>query len=145
MSVVSGQMQWGKTVFIPGVYRDASSHQHFSNIFLSRRMQGDRAIVCRVGPDELLLSRLAPGIHVLSNLHDPDEIDFGLSPDAGWEEMRPILADRSPRLPRGFAVCKDRGDRGTVASALIEPGRSFLFADGPPDRADYVSVSGYPD
>ena len=107
-------------------------------------LQGDRAIVCRVGPDELMFSRLAPGIHVLSNLHDADEIDFGLAPDAGWDEMRGILADRTPRLPRGFAVCKDAGHRGTVASALIEPGERFLFAGGPPDRADYVSVPGYP-
>lgn len=106
--------------------------------------QGARAFVCRVGPEGAEVVWLEPGIHVLSNLHDTDEIDFGLAPDAGWEQMRPILADRSPRLPRGFAVCKDAGHRGTVASALIEPGTRFLFAGGAPDQTDYVPVSGYP-
>jgi len=106
--------------------------------------QGARAFVLGVGPEGTAVNWLEPGIHVLSNLHDRDEIEFGLAPEAGWEQMRPILADRSPRLPRGFAVCKDAGHRGTVASALIEPGKRFLFAGGAPDRTDYVPVSGYP-
>jgi hypothetical protein len=106
--------------------------------------QGEEAFLCRSGPDGDDLANLAAGFHVLSNLHEPDEIDFGLQPDAGWDEIRPILGDTGPRLPRGFAVCKRTDWRGTVASALIEPGRRFLFADGPPDEADYSPVSGYP-
>ena len=106
-------------------------------------MQGGVAWVCRVEGAAVSFSLLPPGIHVLSNLHDFDEIDFGLEADAGWEEIRPILADRSPRLPRGYPVCKDAGWRGTVASALIEPGKRFLFADGPPDEAEYLPVAGY--
>ncbi len=105
--------------------------------------QGDRALMLAM--DENLWSidmPLEPGIHVFSNLHDPDEIDFGLAPDAGWEEIRPILADPEPRLPRGYAVCKRAGWRGTVASALIEPGRRFLFAAGPPDECEYELVTG---
>ena len=100
--------------------------------------------VCPVDGGAFSFRDLEPGIHVLSNLHDSDEIDFGLAPDADWEAIRPILADRSPQLPRGFAVCKDAGWRGTVASALIEPGERFLFADGPPDEAEYLAVAGYP-
>ena len=84
---------------------------------------------------------LAPGLHVLSNLHDPDEIDFCLSENAGWDDIQPILADRSKRLPGGYAVNKDAGWRGTVSSALIEPGRRFLFAGGPPDEFPYVEVA----
>jgi len=107
-------------------------------------MQGRAAWLALVGEKGFSVEPLQPGLHVLSNLHDPDEIDFGLDPGTGWEELRPILRDRSPRLPRGFAVCKDAGWRGTVASALIEPGRRFLFSDGPPDKCDYRSVPGYP-
>jgi uncharacterized protein with NRDE domain len=103
--------------------------------------QGDEAFLYRTG-DEIL--ELPPGFHVLSNLHDLDEIDLGLAPDAGWEEIRPILADTSARLPKGYAVCKRGGWRGTVASTLIVPGKTFLFADGPPDEVAYSPVSGYP-
>lgn len=106
--------------------------------------RGERAFLCRVLEDRREMFDLHPGLHVLSNLHDPDEIDFGLAPDAGWEDLRPILADPEPRLPRGIAVCKRTDWRGTVASALIEPGERFLFAPGPPDRTDYESVAGYP-
>ena len=106
-------------------------------------MQRGVAWVCRVDGAEFSVSVLAPGIHALSNLHDSDEIDFGLAADAGWAEIQPVLADRSARLPRGYSVCKDAGWRGTVASALIEPGERFLFADGPPDEAEYLAVPGY--
>jgi len=107
-------------------------------------MQGRAAWLALGGEERPLVKPMKPGLHVLSNLHDPDEIDFGLGADAGWEELRPILQDRSPRLPRGFAVCKDAGWRGTVASALIEPGHRFLFAGGPPDRCAYRRVPCYP-
>jgi len=107
-------------------------------------VQGTRAWFCRVGPDGVTWHDLAPGIHVLSNLHEPDEIDFGLPADAVADLALPILRDPSPRLPRGFAVCKRAGWRGTVASALIEPGSRFLFAGGPPDEAAYDPVGDYP-
>jgi len=97
----------------------------------------------RVGPDGVETRALAPGVHVLSNLHEPDEIDFGLPGDVDLEAIRPILADTSPRLPRGYAVCKYAGWRGTVASSLIEPNKTFLFAGGPPDRVGYERVAGY--
>ncbi|MHC4224862.1 MAG: NRDE family protein [Planctomycetota bacterium] len=113
------------------------------NAFQLFAAQGEKAFLCRGGPDGDDLKDLAAGIHVLSNLHEPDEIDFGLPPDAGWEEIRPILCDTDPRLPRGLRVCKRTDWRGTVASALIEPRRRFLFADGPPDETDYSPVPGY--
>jgi uncharacterized protein with NRDE domain len=95
-------------------------------------MQGSRAVYYAVDQRGAERRELAPGIHVLSNLHDEDEIDFGLDEAAGWEEIRPLLRD--------FAVCKHAGWRGTVSSALIEPGRRFLFAGGPPCEVDYDAV-----
>ena len=104
-------------------------------------LQGPRAIDCVIRPDGHEFVELAPGTHVLSNLHDTDEIAFDLAPDFTLDDLRPILADRRKNLPRGFAVCKDAGWRGTVASALIDPAGAFWFAGGPPDRTGYVRVS----
>ena len=57
---------------------------------------------------------LAPGLHVLSNLHDPDEIDFGLSENAGWDDIQPILAVLSlALLPTCFFML------GWLAEALV--------------------------
>ncbi|MHC4547700.1 MAG: NRDE family protein [Planctomycetota bacterium] len=106
-------------------------------------VQGAVGRLLLIGPERVGSDEIAPGLHVLSNLHDPDEIDFGLAADAGWHEIRPILADPRPHLPRGLAVCKRADWRGTVASALIEPGRRFLFAPGPPDEVAYEPVA-YP-
>lgn len=106
--------------------------------------QGPRGRLFRVGPEGVESHDLAPGIHVLSNLHEPGELDFELAADASWDDIRPVLSDTTARLPRGYAVCKRAGWRGTVASALIEPGVRFLFAGGPPDAAPFEPVAGYP-
>jgi uncharacterized protein with NRDE domain len=106
--------------------------------------QGVRGRLFRVGPDGVESRHLEPGIHVLSNLHEPDELDFGLPAEPSWDDLRRVLADTAPRLPRGYAVCKRAGWRGTVASSFIEPSRRFLFAAGPPDAVDFEPVAGYP-
>ncbi|HEX5138901.1 MAG TPA: NRDE family protein [Planctomycetota bacterium] len=106
--------------------------------------QGVRGRLFRVGPEGTEARDLAPGLHVLSNLHEPGELDFGLSPDPSWDDLRAVLADTAPRLPRGYAVCKRAGWRGTVASTFIEPHRRFLFAGGPPDVVEFEPVAGYP-
>ena len=106
--------------------------------------QGARGRLFRVGPEGIESRDLDPGIHVLSNLHEPGELDFGLPLDPSWEALRAVLADTTPRLPRGYAVCKRAGWRGTVASSFIEPGRRFLFAAGPPDAVGFEPVAGYP-
>jgi uncharacterized protein with NRDE domain len=106
--------------------------------------QGARGRLFRVGPDGVATHDLKPGVHVLSNLHEPGELDFGLSPEPSWDDLRAILSDTTPRLPRGYAVCKRAGSRGTVASAFIEPGQRFLFAGGPPDAVAFEPVAGYP-
>lgn len=106
--------------------------------------QGARGRLYRVGPEGVERHDLAPGMHVLSNLHEPGELDFGLPAEPTWDDLRAVLADTTPRLPRGYAVCKRAGWRGTVASAFIEPGRRFLFAPGPPDACEFEAVNGYP-
>lgn len=106
-------------------------------------LEGGRGRLFRVH-EGVEVSDLPPGIHVLSNLHEPGEIRLDLREDAEWDALRSILQDTEPSLPRGVAVCKRAGWRGTVASALIEPGRRFLFAGGPPDETDYEPVPGYP-
>ncbi|MGQ0613840.1 MAG: NRDE family protein [Planctomycetaceae bacterium] len=106
--------------------------------------RGEEAWLCVHGPEGTAMEPLRPGLHVLSNLHDRGEIDLGLSGAEGFEALAPLLADRAPRLPRGYAVNKDAGWRGTVASAFLEPGKRFLFAGGPPDRAPFEPVVGYP-
>jgi hypothetical protein len=98
--------------------------------------QGARAFLAVHGPEGTRVRDLPPGFHVLSNLHAEGEIELPLAPDASLDDLRVLLADR--------AICKDAGWRGTVASALIEPGRAFLFADGPPDEAPFEPVPGYP-
>ncbi|MHC4938392.1 MAG: NRDE family protein [Planctomycetota bacterium] len=103
-------------------------------------MQGPRAVDCVIRPGGHEFVELGPGIHVLSNLHDTDEIVFDLPPDFVLDDLRPILSDTGKNLPRGFAVCKYAGWRGTVASTLIEPGKQFWFAPGPPDTHEYERV-----
>lgn len=107
-------------------------------------LQGERAFWWVVDGDAFEKASPSLGFHVLSNLHDPDEIDFALRGTETLDDLAPILADRTPRLPRGFPVNKDAGWRGTVCSTLIEPGVSFRFADGPPDRCAFEPVAGYP-
>lgn len=107
-------------------------------------MQGARGRLFRVGPDGVESRDLAVGVHVLSNLHEPGELDLGLAAQPTWDELRSVLADTTPRLPRGYAICKRAGWRGTVSSCLIEPGHRFLFAPGPPDAVAFEPVPGYP-
>jgi hypothetical protein len=107
-------------------------------------LEGVRGRLFRVGEGGVEARDIGPGIHVLSNLHEPGELDFGLPPGPSWEDLRAVLSDTAPRLPRGYAVCKRAGWRGTVASSLIEPGRRFLFAPGPPDVVPFEPVAGYP-
>ncbi|MHC4953427.1 MAG: hypothetical protein ACYTGZ_06015 [Planctomycetota bacterium] len=95
-------------------------------------------------PEGHSFSELGPGFHVLSNFHDSDEIDFGLAADTSLDDLRPLLADTRKNLPRDLAVCKYAGWRGTVASSLIEPGKTFEFAGGPPDTTAYEPVTQYP-
>lgn len=103
-------------------------------------MQGPRAIDCVIRPEGHEFIELTPGVHVLSNLHDTDEIVFDLPEEFTLDDLRPILADTRKDLPRGFAVCKYAGWRGTVASTLIDPGKELWFAAGPPDKTAYVRV-----
>jgi len=107
-------------------------------------MQGERAEVCVIRPDGHEWQILEPGVHVLSNLHDTDEIRFDLREGFGLDDLRPLLADRRKTLPRDVAVNKDACWRGTVASTLIDPGKELWFAGGKPDEVAYERFAGYP-
>jgi hypothetical protein len=104
------------------------------------------------GPGDVIA--LAPGAHVLTNLHEPDELvvpDEGLprvgeAVDETLRRFERLAADDTPRFPRGHRILKREANRGTVCSATIAlPSREadapvFRFADGPPDRAPFVPV-----
>ena len=122
---------------------ERQTHARSFNPFQLYVTQGARAFLGISGPEGFRLHDLEAGWHYVSNLHERGAVALDLRDDAGWETIRPHLADRSPRLPGGYPICKDKGTRGTVASALIEPGRRFLFADGPPDRVPYETVASY--
>jgi hypothetical protein len=100
------------------------------------------------------LRPLAPGAHVLTNLHEPDEVAVPAEgePRAGESladtlaRLERLAADDAPRFPRGHRILKRGRDRGTVCSATIAipSGRGeppvFRFADGPPDLVPFRSV-----
>ncbi len=106
-------------------------------------LHGAGAFVCIYGPDGKRIEELAPGVHVLSNLHERGEIQLdALQADAS--RVTETLCDHTPRLGGGHAICKHGESRGTVASALIEPDVRFLFAAGPPCETPFEPVAGYP-
>ncbi len=99
--------------------------------------------------------RLAPGAHVVTNLHELDAIEFpgvaAIAAEAGALPLLEVVARLAEILKRtepiaadGFAPCKDLGDRGTRSSTIIARGDGhglFLHADGPPDRTPYLDWS----
>ncbi|MFQ5844278.1 MAG: NRDE family protein [Planctomycetota bacterium] len=103
-----------------------------------------RAFLCAGGPDGVELAELRAGIHVLSNLHERGELRLELPADVDAVRLQKTLADRTPRLPGDHAICKVGSWRGTVAAAVIEPGRRFLFAAGPPGEVPFEAVASYP-
>ncbi len=98
-------------------------------------------------------TRLEPGVHIVSNLGARNDRAIGEvrrafdAWEAGeargidpWERAAALLRieDDGPGSP---AICKIGVDRGTISSALFGIGDHgevrFLFADGPPARAEY--------
>jgi hypothetical protein len=98
---------------------------------------------------------LPPGAHVLTNLHEPDELTVppGGEPDARepieatLERLQRVAADEEPSLPGGHRILKRDEGRGTVCSAVLAVpaaprGTPILwFADGPPDRTPFRPVA----
>jgi hypothetical protein len=91
---------------------------------------------------------LRPGAHVLTNLHEPDELPV---PPGG--EVRPgealpetlrrlerLAADEQTVLPGGHRILKRGTERGTVCSALLAPG-IFRFAHGVPGDVPFEAVA----
>ncbi len=98
--------------------------------------------------------RLRPGAHVLTNLHDLDEVAIPVigrpDPSRRLEDtlvrLERLAADDRTRLPRDHRILK-RGDRrGTVCSAVLAlPAAAgdapvFRFADGVPGEVPFAPV-----
>lgn len=97
---------------------------------------------------------LLPGAHVLTNLHELDEVvvpQEGLpNPDEPIEatllRLEVLARDETTALPGNHRILKRGAERGTVCSALLahpaDPARPrvFRFADGRPGEVPFVSV-----
>lgn len=94
--------------------------------------------------------RLGPGAHVLTNLHDLDEV---AAPPAGapapreplaatLERLQALAADGTTPLPGDHRILKRGAGRGTVCSAVLalgaDGGLTFRFAPGPPDGTPFT-------
>jgi hypothetical protein len=106
----------------------------------------------RSGSDNVDVVPLSPGAHVLTNLHELDE----LSTPRGGEHvpsepiaktvarLERLAGDTSAELPGGHRICKREETRGTVASAVLAlgPGQPEIlrFANGPPDRMPFADA-----
>jgi hypothetical protein len=96
---------------------------------------------------------LPPGIHVLTNEHELNEVALpGVHawkiPPASEEEllerMVDLLKGHESLSPDGFAPCKHLKNRGTRSASilLMDQGKvRYLFADGPPCSSPFQDFS----
>jgi len=120
------------------------------------------AMVVR-GPNPIEFVRLEPGVHVITNLHELDEIELleadriaATANETSLVEivgaLAELLGSTEPVAADGFAPNKRRGDRGTVSSTILAtaetnqagrpaPAGMFLHADGAPDSTPYVDYA----
>lgn len=101
---------------------------------------------------------LPPGVHVLTNLHELDEVPApaptrpvpGEPLDALRARLEAFAADRETPLPGGHRVDKVGRTRGTVCSATVvvpaDPRARprMRFAAGPPHEAPFADVEAAP-
>ncbi len=105
--------------------------------------------------------RLDPGIHVVTNEGDADDmtlprvargfalaedVDHRASLDELFSQLGRICSDQEGPAP----ICRPGGERGTVSSSLIAltpEGRlaAYWHADGPPSEKPYIPVDLSPD
>jgi hypothetical protein len=97
---------------------------------------------------------LESGAHILSNLHEIDELrvpraglpDPGETIDEAIARLEALARDDTPALPGGHRILKRTDTRGTVCSAVLAIPAAhhdplvFRFADGPPDTAPFRDV-----
>lgn len=96
---------------------------------------------------------LSPGIHVLTNEHELNEVALPgaqalKNPPASEEEllerMAGLLKGHEPLSPDGFAPCKHLKNRGTRSASilLMDEGKvRYLFANGPPCSSPFEDFS----
>lgn len=95
---------------------------------------------------------LPPGAHVLTNLHDLDEVEVPPlgrpAPEADLDtvldRLRRLAKDDETVLPGDHRILKRGTTHGTVCSAVLtirtDGGRTLEFANGVPDRAPFDMV-----
>ncbi len=110
------------------------------------------------GGDVPVTTRLDPGVHVVTNLHELNELELieveRIASVAGISSLvetvsalSDFLKNDEPVAADGFAPCKDHGDRGTRSSTIIARADSgtrtgmFLHADGNPRSTRYEDYS----
>jgi hypothetical protein len=103
---------------------------------------------------ERLGAPLAPGVHVLTNLHDLDVAPVPPEGDSRADEplaelvarLERLAGDRTTPLPGDHRICKVGRTRGTVCSAVVvvpaDPARRpwMRFAAGPPHVTPFVDA-----
>jgi uncharacterized protein with NRDE domain len=127
----------------------ASAYNPFNLLLVSR----DAAMVCSLRGGQIEVTKLAPGLHMLTNLDINDfecpKISRVYKRFAALRhftgdpsELTHLLADHDafdPILPRSGALCVHLEDYGTRSASVILLGREVddvrhFFADGPPCR-----------
>lgn len=103
-------------------------------------------------PERSDVRSLPPGAHVLTNLHDLDEVTV---PPSGrpepeeplarsLERLERLAADATTVLPGDHRILKRGPERGTVCSAVVALAATgdwaVRFADGPPDRTSFRAI-----
>jgi hypothetical protein len=122
------------------------------NLLVADRTEG---FVLHRGLDGVSWQPIAPGVHVLTNLHD---LDVAPVPEAGrpaagepvealLSRLERLAGDRDTPLPGDHRICRVGTTRGTVCSAVLaiseDPGARprFRFANGPPHRTAFEEVA----
>jgi hypothetical protein len=114
----------------------------------------EHAYLVRGGGRQVTCVGLEPGIHVLTNEHELNEVPLPSaetwagpppSEDALLTRLFALLKSHDPLSPDGFAPCKHFDGRGTRSATLIvfsERGVRFFHADGAPCTASFDDLSG---
>jgi uncharacterized protein with NRDE domain len=129
----------------------ANAYEPFNLLVVDRRS----GFVLHRGPEGLAWHDVSPGVHVLTNLHDWDVAPVPAEgrPRAAERlddlvaRLERLAGDRETPLPGEHRICKTGGSRGTVCGAVValpaDRSRAplFRFANGPPDRTPFETVS----
>jgi len=104
----------------------------------------NQAFLLSGGAGSMRCLAIEPGIHILSNEHDLNEINAPRedpwpeappSEQALLDRMTALLKSHEPLTPDDFTPCKHKENRGTRSSTIIflrEKKIGYFFTEGPP-------------